>query len=545
MESMSDTHFRSSRGGFVRLALASMFGLALIVGGLFRFVHLTAQLPIHDEWHALDAVARQDASSILRGFRFSDYSVAIALYLEALSHGPGITEAGHLLPFALIGLASCVVLPLLVRIELGWPTALVFCWLLATAPLLVYYSRVARSYAFAAPAAFAAVLFFDRWWRKRAASMGALYVLTTAFVVWMNSVYLPFCLSPFLIALARRPDREGFTRILRLGALAFVATAILITPTLSGGFGRVASKFGAGHFEAAALWPSAKAALGMAGGGVAGAHLLLAASGWACWWKERCALLEQLVVASALQLSALVVVAPKDVQLALVLTRYLLPGFLVILLLVAHGAVRLVLRSRRRLVRRISAFVFSIGLLAAMSNGPLLGLIRGPQNFGSSILYYRFYYDDDWLAEQFGDPPEFYRRVLASAPAGTIRVVEAPYSGRYAMPYARYQLLHRQPVAGGFLPAGCSGPTTPELPTGGSGGFHFATLFSLDDVERLKSEGVRYVILHRRPRDETPWKSDKLDLVDMERCTEILGERMGPPVYVDRRITVFAVDQRR
>jgi hypothetical protein len=246
-----------------------------------------------------------------------------------------------------------------------------------------------------------------------------------------------------------------------------------------------------------------------------------------------------LLAAGAAQVLAVAVMRPHNAFAPRVLTRYLLPTVVVVLLFAAVGAatvVRFVARGSRLAGGVWLGLVAIVPLLV----GPLPDLLPGPDSFASSRLYHRAHHRAQHLRQRMPDTPAFYREALRLLPAGRDLVLEAPYSGRQVVAYGFHQAVHRQPVVAGFTDGYCGAPSGGSLPTGGRQGLRFRSLLWLGDHAALRDAGVRWIVLHRQPEDETAWPERRfLGVFDFDACRQRLAADLGPPVRVDERLAVF------
>lgn len=518
-------------------------GVAVMVGALFRLVHLLDQIPFHDEWHALDAVVNLGFRAIATTFGANDHSIPFTLYFEALARTVGLEELGYRAPFALAGCAVVAVLPFAVRRHVGGAAALAFAWLLAISPILVFYGRTARPYAFTTMGAVLAVVLFLAYWGEGRRRCAAGFIAATMLVGWALLVHLPFCLAPAAMAVgeglwsrAARGVRRRRAVAVTLAALA--GLALLCGLPLVHDWATLSAKAGDAAFGAHRRWPAVIAALGMAGRRVAWAHGALALVGLLWLLRRRPRFTLALLGACAAQVAAVIALEPRNAGAPLVLTRYLLPVVVVILLCAAVGLALLL--GRVAGWSRLAAGALGAAALAVpLALGPLPELLPGPSSFASSRLYFRAHYRASVLRQWFADPPAIYRQ-LASTPPGRDTILEAPYSGRQVVPYGFYQALHRQRVVVGFTDGYCGRPTGGHLPTAGAPGLRFRHFLWLGDLGAIRRAGVRWVILHRQPEDETPWPQKRhLGAFDFEPCLARFTADAGPPVHVEDRLAVF------
>jgi hypothetical protein len=160
-----------------RCGLAAFALLAVAAGIALRFWNLGGQVLGGDELHAVRAALSQPLPALLTTYQLADSCIPLtALDRLLLDRGVALDEWRLRLPVLASGLAALAVLPALGRRRLEPAARALFCALVALSPLLVLYSRIARSYMPATLLSFAAVMAFDSWWapgRGSAAGSGA------------------------------------------------------------------------------------------------------------------------------------------------------------------------------------------------------------------------------------------------------------------------------------------------------------------------------------------------------------------------------------
>ena len=236
--------------GTAPLAAALCIGVALAGGAALRCWNLRDQVLGGDELHAVRAALAQPLPALLTTYQLADSCIPLtALDRLLLDRGLALDEWRLRLPVLASGLLALVALPLLARRRLPPAGLPLYCALLAGSPLLILYSRVARSYMPATLLGFAAALAFDRWWaadedgdapaaparspgrasgtaastagapRARGATgWAAAYVALAALAVWFHLGTAPLAVAPLVFAAAelglaalgpRRPARTS------------------------------------------------------------------------------------------------------------------------------------------------------------------------------------------------------------------------------------------------------------------------------------------------------------------------------------------------
>jgi hypothetical protein len=521
---------------------------SVAVGSYFRLNHLLSQIPVHDEWHALEAVAFKGFAAIATNFGANDYSIPIALYFEAVARTIGLEEVTFRAPFAVVSCAGLALLPVLASRYLTTTSTMIFAWFLAISPMLVFYGRTARPYGITVVTSLAAVFLFDIWWSEGNKRAAAGYVALCIATGWALLVHLPFALAPAGVGIIRGllSPSENRGRLLRLSfmmALILGCLALLVGPALLNDWSTLASKSGSADFEKVQFWPSAVAAFGMVGRKLVWFFLVSAVIGAYSMYGSHRRFLTSLTIASIALIAGVFVVRPYNAVAPMVLTRYLLPVVTTLLLLAAVGAARMFgwLSDHSR---PLAGALAGLTLVGPLVLGPLPSLASGPDSFTTFHLFVRMHYREQTLNRLVEPPPDFYRKIARNPWDSEHLILEAPYSGRQMVPYGFHQKFHRQRVVVGFTDGYCGEPVGGQIPTAGRSGLRFGNLFWLGDLEAIRNAKVTWIVLHRRSLSETPWPEKRyLGELDFESCLEMLSRDVGQPSYLDENIAAFDLSE--
>ena len=528
-----------------RSAFPWILGLAVVLGAWLRFDQLLAQIPADDEWHALRAVWEHDFAWIFTHFGISDYSIPLALYDELLANTIGLGELGLRLPMLAGGLATIVLVPVLVRPLVGGRAAGSLALLIATSPMLVYFSRYARPYAPATLAAVCALIAAWRWREEGGGRWAGLYAAGAVLAVWLLPVYGPLVAAPGAFLFAEgllRPRRapHAASRVLLLGLLVGLALAALLGPALLNDFGSLTDKMaGRRGIDLETLRQVASLYSGTGDPRLWGVVLAAAFVGGLVVLRRAPLLVAFVAWALLVQLAVLVATRPDKINSGITCGRYLLP-FQPLLLL----AVAVALGELDRLLRLPAAV--PVGALALGSalfvDGPLPGELARPNDF-TNHAWHQYYYDaesraglvDYWGRHRQQLPP-FYLQ-LAELEPGSVHLLETPwFYSWHRIKLREAQAVHHQHVAVGFL--GRDLNLGNELPLGGE--FRFRTFVDVGDYDEIVRRGFDYVVFHNDLTRELK-KSAPLVHIRLGTHLEEYRARFGPPVYEDKRLTVFAV----
>lgn len=549
---------------------------------VLRLWRLPQQILGGDEVHAVLTALRQPLGAVLTTYFPSDASIPLtALYRLWLVVGGDLTEMGLRIPVLLTAVAFLLGLPAVVARGLGRRTGAVFAWLAAVSPGLVLYGRIVRSYMPMALWGSLAAVTFWLWWRTGGRRWAALYVLTAALALWFHLGAGPFLVAPFLFAagdlalreLRRRAggpsetgagaaerrgeDRKappGWRALIGLGGLTTVAFLLVLVPTADSLLALVADK----RVEHSVPAPVVGGALQMAAGTV---HPLPAV---VFWLVAGCGLVRLLRHRSGLGLYTLALVvgqaagvhvlSPLGLGHPLILFRYHLVALPVVLLWVAAA---LAGPERREGPTRPPA---PTGKSSRLLIGParalfVAGLVLAGPFPSWDFLHGSFHHHKDFVHYALPRPrlvaervPAIYRRLASGERPGA--VLEYPWTlywnRNQVVPL--YQRVHRREVL--VAPAE-EVLANPRLDLRNA---------VPPDPEAFAASRARVLVLHLDPaREEArvltgPGRIGDLDRMPAERqrlatiarrMAGWLEEVWGPPVYRDRRVWVWDLEEVR
>ena len=537
----------------MRVRAADLLWLLAVLAGAFLRLHgLRDQVLVDDEWHALHTLLASGPWDVLLSFGATDHSIPLTLWDMLLERTVGLTELGMRLPSVVAGLAALVVVPALVRPLVGAATATTLAWLLAIAPLHVFFSRLARPYEPATLLAFVAVVGLLRTTDARAPRGLRSAALASALLApWLLPVVLPTMATALglavLAALARHPDATRVSRVAdartRRGALVGIAIVVagwlvLLGAPLLADAGALAQKAGRGAIERATLAGASELLLGTTSPALRAACAVAALTGALVLVRRapRLALWGGATVLA--QVAALVAVAPHGIRFPIVFARYALVASPYLLLAIAAGADAAggIVATRARPALRAAPGLLLAALLAAL--GPLPWILAAPNDFTNHASF-QADYDPGRYFERFrpASVSAFYE-TLAARPPGSVTVVEAPWY-YYWHGLAWLQRRHRQHVVVGFVDERTDVVRVGEVPRGRAG-VRLRNALHVSDADALRARGVDYVILHHDAFAEmrVPFEDGRADVAGaLAACLSAFGE----PVFEDGAITVFAV----
>lgn len=514
--------------------------LAVGAGVPLRIAGLLDDVPTLDEYHPLFAVSREGFRKLATTFGLADRSIPVALYLELLTRTGGLSPLGLRLPFFFGGLATMFLVPLALRRQLGRIGAAALALLFALSPMLVYYSRAVRPYGIAATGLILAVLAHRRWLESGSRCWLTAHAVLTAASIWALPVFAPFAAGSGLRAIVSGlVGRTGgqVRRALVAAALSAVLVLILLGPALA--FDRDSLAARAGVIGIGDLAVSAALRV------LAGTYRLWIAVGLlgfalaAGFRLRRRPWVADFAVSSGLQTLAILVVLPLGIDEGRILARYLLPVWIVVLVLLS--SLLFVPNRSSSHSAAVRALTGAVLAFAVGTSGPLPGWLQpGPDNFASDRLYERLEFDRrlpgrDQLSAN-------YRR-LAELEPGTAVVLEVPFFVYLPRSIPELQPAHRQPVRLAVTREFCSNRRrTMELPESGLVGFRLPWFVHLGDLPAIRRSGVRFVAFHRNQETRVENLAERHYFYDFDRCVRTFERSTGLEGIDDGYVVLFDLD---
>jgi hypothetical protein len=529
-----------------------------LIGLALRSVGLRGQILTGDELHTVHGALAMPVSQILRTWTFggADYCVPLtAGYRWLMDQGVVFSEIGFRLPSLLAGLAAIAVLPWLAAPRLGRRATIAFAWLLAISPMLVFYSRIVRSYMPAVLAAGIAVLLFVRWREQRRTAAAVGYVISGAAAVYLHLGAAPMVAAPLLYAALRAapsPRRMQEWASLLWPALAIgIALAALLYPAQESLLDVLRDKRD-GSLPSLATWVGVlRLQFGTRDWIIALLALALLVRGGSLLWREQRDLFGYLATLIAAQTIGLLLLAPDRLHERAILNRYLLVALPILLIVISVGLATPWQRTPTEAVSEGSApardwgttLVSAIALLSLYLTGPL-----GPNSnywkssFTHALTSVDFLGEGNWIAPSV--TPRFYRSLALSGSDATI--IEYPWQNMSTHAFDAYQHTHGRDVI-------------------------VASVIDRSDERRIAlrnraeptPEGflasrARYLIVHRDLWTEAgrvtssdvhlrKWLKAREELwLPLRRAADVMTRKLegkwGPPIYRDAMLSVWDLD---
>jgi MYXO-CTERM domain-containing protein len=549
----SSPALRATRAGGHALALLP----PLLAAAYLRLAHLAGQVIGGDELHAVRAALAQPLKSILVTYQLTDTCIPLtALDRLLVDHGVRLSEIVLRLPMLLSGLLALPLLAWLARGRVDPRTRYLWLWLLALSPLLVLYSRIARSYMPMVLLACGAALAFERWWNGGSAAGGGgrpavglalAYVALGALAIWFHLGAAPLVGAPLLFALgdlvgAGRRRAAGAAvalgRLVLVGAGLLAACALFLVPARASLLRLIAGKHQAQTIPAATWTGVARLQAGTASPVLAIVFWLAALVGLGMLLGRRRRFALFTLTLAVLQLLGILLLSPIGLASAVVLDRYLLPLLPIVLLWVA-AALAHPWWPRQSALGRAGQGLGAAGFLAAL-------LAAGPFADAGARAG-SFLHHNDFVA---------FVRPRATVPGGALplpyraagggALVELPWPPvwDFGRAFYAYQEVHGLPVLVAPPPGILDDPRL-RLRN-----------WVEASPEALAGSGARWVIVHLRlgaeedrlrgsPGRPMPAPLRELYAREGQRMAALLSAGWGPPTCGDASAAVVAWDLSR
>ncbi len=227
--------------------------LAIVLLGFYlRWDQFLVQVLIDDEWHAVHKIIKSTPEKFINTFGIADYSVPLTLLYWFEAKYFGLTEFLMRWPMMLFGLVSLLGFSFYIKKHFNWTVTLIFALLIATSPLLIHYSRIARPYAITLFLVYFNIVLFYQYYQgsRNTFFIGFMYALSAALALWLHLIVGFFLVAPFVVEFVKlwllQQDNKvkKIVKLLYLGIPTLILMLVLILPPLLNDMDTLSSKSG-------------------------------------------------------------------------------------------------------------------------------------------------------------------------------------------------------------------------------------------------------------------------------------------------------------
>ena len=526
---------------------------ALSVGIVLRLWNLETQVLGGDELHTVNIALQNSLEKILFTYRISDHCIPLTVFYRLLiDWGVVMSEMIFRLPVLLSGFLLLMALPLAVENKVGRTAAVLFALLLALSPLMVFYSRIVRSYMPVLFFSFTAVMSFYAWWRGRGLRWGLVYVLLSGLSIYFHLGVVPFVTAPLLygageLLMEHQPKggkRPGWRELFALGLCLMLALATFLVPARKSLFELIKTN----RQEFSLPLDTLLDVLHLQ----AGTDIfILTVLFWIAVMAGLVLLLRRQIrfgvyslTLVTCQLVGLMILSPSRLNEPLIFNRYVLVILPFVLLWLAVALTNPWWPRKGTGILVVQGCLVGSFICALVLGGPFTDAELRTTSFAHHNSFIGFIASRGRLPEEA--VPKFYYKL--SEEPGSNPVIECPFpiAWDYSNNLHIYQRIHRQDVlVATYKPA----LNDPRL--------NFKNMSRLHPEDLLSSR-ARYLIVHLRWLWEINQVVDAewvFSPVDLNLCHELhqmaqrltmwLEQLWGDPVYKDRLIQVWDLEQIR
>lgn len=518
----------------------------LAVGTTLRGWQLSLQLLADDEWHALNKIQNSSLTDIFLSFGQADHSIPLTLFYAISAIFFPINEFLLRLPLLIAGIVMIVAIPWMLRQHLSRHEHLWLASLLCLSPILVYFSRTARPYALTTLLAFAALLFFYRWFESKRKSQAMAYIALATLCAWLQPVTLSILITPFIFfgmyachQWITTRSLTNLAHLLLLGIIFLLALSITLGPPMVQDYTSLAIKAGVNNVNIQSLYVSIQLLVGSHHGIFIIIGTAICLVGVYVLFKRYPLFTCYLLFASVFTTVAIILSRASWIHHPLVTARYALPVLPIILLFLAVGLNDLVRRlSERHTWIGVTSSIFI--LAAIYFSGPLPRQYHHGINQFTGHMAHQF--DYDWTRNVYNEalnnrPISPFYQSLGNEDVKRYHLVVTPWFMEWH--WNRWyldQAVHQQRVSAGFLNQFCLNEVYGEYPATNQQ-IHLKQIKHLsnltDDSPGDSWMDVDFLVYHKtKPRPE-------LDIKIPHQCLTKLRDILGESHYEDDILVVF------
>lgn len=423
----------------------------LLAGAALRLYGLGRQVISGDELHALRAAISIEFPAILYTYQLTDHCIPLSAFYRLVTlMGVPLRETVLRFPVVLSGLLVLLLIPLWTERNLGRRTAETLAWFLAISPMLVFYSRIVRSYMPIVLLGFAAVAFFMSWCRHQRLRDAIGYAVVGALAIYFHPVAGPFVGAPLvwlvLGQVFRVRDLPSFRSAIGLSLALMAAVATYVIPATRSLSELVQRKHVDSHLSPNTFQGVAILQAGTPNEWLVFGFWFMAALGVVVLLRKKLPLASLGITLIVVQIVGLIILSPLAMEQPGIFNRYVLICLPIILTWVATGIDAAVLGPLDRLGARgkiaATALVPVVPIIFFIA-GPLFGPQAMAGSFAHRAGFTTFYKPPK--PRPLVDRPEAYEWLSHQREGAVAEYPWHPF-WRYMTVYPRHQEDHQRPV---------------------------------------------------------------------------------------------------
>ena len=554
------------------------------LGAFLRLFLFPDQVLLNDEWHPLYYVSDKSFSFVFTHVSMGANSIPMNLYCWFLLKTTGLSEVLLRLPSLIAGMAGLLIFPLFLRRILNRRVAIIFAFLCAISPSLVYYSRVFRPYSMIAFLSFLSILSLYLWVVGGRARYALLYIVTGVLTVYLHIYAVVIILAPLcFIFLARLNDKWshvfdaeekqviGIPALVKAAAVIALLLGVLYVPAW------MDCPLWRGVLANGSISPRTVINYlcllsGTANKPIVCVFIGLLFCGVFCLLRKKPVFGGILFSVIIFYVLLLGLSRPAGIHAAIVAARYSISVFPVCFVFVACGTDHVLsfvpldgVGARQRFFRFSGDVPAAVFLLILFFTGPLKDLYVEPNNFTNHSAFQESYeplsWDTSFACEVYPmlrldkrRIPPFYS-LISGEPDGTSTIIEYPmFIGDYFNLYYYYQHFHGKKILIGYYPCFILEKGLKRTFVHGdnitcdalsaiqdTSKLKFRNMIDMRDIEAIRASRAGYIILHKNPMHEIfpDAPAHEYDLLISISLGRAYLKHFGPPFFEDKDLIVF------
>jgi hypothetical protein len=531
----------------------------LLVGLYLRCQQWSMQVLLDDEWHAVHKLLSSGYAEIARSFGIADYSIPLTIFYKALAGTVGLNEWLMRAPMLAAGMAAPIAFTFWSIRRFDSIAVAVLAWLLATSPMLVIFSRMARPYALIFLLVPCALYFAYRWWYENRSAFLFAYAATAILASYLHLLMAIIVLAPFAwfwasevrARLGGMPGAKNWVARLIAGAtLIGVPLLLLLLPPLLADFTALTAKAGQSEIDQHLFTEAGFLISGSKYAGVTALIWVLACLGGWRLFLNHSRPTGYVLFALGLFHLALFMAKPAWLQHGIVYVRYNIAFLPFFLLAVAFGIAEI---ARRIFASRNLQWTFaSVAGIALVSGSMLI-----PTTFAKSShgLHTLFTAHADPARNRAGIVID--RMVLSRFWQSQVQTITGEHETigvapwRFETPLSPLPVLERtssRRVLPAFISGYCTnvrhGETAPNQTVS------MRNAVYPGEHASMRAQGIAILVWQKRwmkeedrewvMREHGPFAGSLFDRYP--GCEEKIRAEFGPPVYEDEWLAAFRVN---
>ena len=426
-------------------------------------------------------------------------------------------------------------------------TVLLFMAFLASAPVLVFYSRYARPYSMVTLLSFVSLVSCYLWWTKGKQKHGYVYVVSGALAGYFHIIAFPFVLAPILYILAygllktdRAQTKLSWRKIVGPLTTLAIVLAILFGWQVKGILLASENRVGQADFTFYNVFSGFEALItGSHNHIIFGVFIILAfITIYLSRQQEKIRpFFGFLIFPVIFQFLFVLVTKPVAGDAPHIFARYLIMTLPVFLLMVAYALDELIRTLENK---QLQTVILSLTMVVITLNFPWIKFIEAPANSRNTVLLAQMIYGKNFEEKVFENylprTRPFYREYVKTF-ENDISIVETPFNiSFYAMPVA--QFLHRKNVLAGYWDSDTMNDFSVYSSVNVKAIRELKQPINITDPNAFDDRKDYLIIFHKRLNSENTVQRKRY-ADEVEALLSTVKSIFGDPVYEDAFVSVF------